>query len=277
MFEDLENKTEEGCTVLLHRIFTDYEALLNTIAPDGWKNSQYIHFFHPTPEQQLAENNRISDNLARLTKRTGKAADNEPRKTLADFQMDNLENINTRDEFIQVLGDAIWDIFSDNHEVIAEDGKIYNFGSFRGSGHTIADFINEYYPLSAGKLDYLDFYMGSIWINGRASLLPFYKYIFMVLKKHNCNWHYSFPKLGLVNFKKEEPENSNPAEYSPWQAVQKELSEEKSEADKLQEELDTIYEQEYEDAKYRPLPLTVLAYKEVYGVLPKGHPQREFE
>ena len=190
---------------------------------------------------------------------------------------DNLENINTHDELIQILGNAIWDIFSDNHEVIAEDDKIYNFGSFRGTGSTIADFINEHYPLSEGKLNYMDFYMGTIGISNRASLLPFYKHIFMVLKKYNCNWRYSFPKLGLVSFKQEEPENSNPADYNPLLAMQKELANEKSEVDNLQAELDKIYEHEFEEAKYKPLPLTVQAYQEIYGILPEGHPQKEFE
>lgn len=277
MFDVLNDKSEEECTEILHKIFADNEALLNSIALDSWKNSQYIHFFHPTPGQHLAEYNRVSDNLARLSKNIDKVADNEPRKTISDFQMYNLENVNGHEELIRVLGNAVWDIFSDNHEVIAEDGRIYNLGSFRGTGHTIADFINEYYPASEGRLDYMDFYMGAAWISGRASMLPFYRYIFTVLKKHNCNWHYSFPKLGLVSFKKEEPENSNPAEYSPWQAVSEELDKEKSEADKLQEELDKIYEQEFGDAKYKPLPLTVQAYKEVYGILPEGHPQKEFE
>src|SRR5580698_7109929 len=134
MFETWDNnKSREECTWILHKIFGDNEAFLNSIAPQGWKNSQYIHFFHPAPEQQLEEYNRISDNLARLSKKTDKAADNEPRKTLSDFQMENLENLKAREEFIQVLGNATWDIFSDNHEVIAEDGKIYDLGSFRGA------------------------------------------------------------------------------------------------------------------------------------------------
>ena len=212
-----------------------------------------------------------------LSKKTGKVTDDEPRKVLSDFHMDNLENVNAFEEFIQVLGEATWDIFSDNHEVIAEDGNIYDLGSFRATGSTIADFINEYYPLSEGKLDYLDFYMGSIWMSNRASMLPFYKYIFTVLKQYNCNWRYSFPKLGLVSFNKEEPEHNNPAEYSPLQAMREELAEEKSEVNKLQEELNEIFDQDYENAKYEPLPLIVLAYKEVYGILPEGHPQKEFE
>jgi hypothetical protein len=277
MFEEWDNKTEEECTDILQKIFAGSEVLLCSIAPDGWMNSEYIHFFHPTAEQQFAEYNIMYDNLASFKKNKDEATESEPRKTLSDFQMDGLEHVNDYEEFIEILGKAVWDIFSDNHEVIAGDGKIYDLGSFRGSGDTIAEFINEYYPLSSGSLDYMDFYMGSIWINKRAGLLPFYKHIFTVLKEHNCDWRYSFPRLGIVSFKQEEPENSNPVEYDPLQAMQNELSKETSEADKLQEKLDNIYEQDYEDAKYKPLPLTVLAYKEVYGILPEGHPQKEFE
>ncbi len=277
MFEEWDNKTNEECTGILQKIFAGHEALLNSIAPDSWMNSEYIHFFHPTAEQQFAEYNSMYDNLASFKKNKDEAAESEPRKTLSDFQIDGLENVNAHEEFIEVLGKATWDIFSDNHEVIAGDGKIYDLGSFRGSGSTIADFINEHYPLSEGGLDYMDFYMGSIWINKRASMLPFYKHIFTVLKAHNCDWRYSFPRLGIVSFKQEDQEDSTPADYDPLQAMQKELGKEKNEADKLQEKLDNIYEQDYEDAKYKPLPLTVLAYQEVYGILPEGHPQKEFE
>jgi hypothetical protein len=276
MPNELESKSEAECVEILLRIFADNQKLLNSIAPDGWKNSPFIHFFHPSPQQQLTQYETINKNLASLSKKRGKEIDME-HKRLADFRMDNLENVNERGEFIQIIGNAVWDIFSDNHEVVAEDGKIYDFGSFRGSGYTIADFINEHYPQPEGSLDYLDFYMGASLLRDRADILPFYRHIFRVLKADNCDWHYSFPKLGLVSFKKEEPDITDPAEYNPLRAVHEELFNEKGEVDKLQEKLDRIYEQEYEEAKYKPLPLTVQAYKEVYGILPDGHPQKEFE
>ena len=45
----------------------------------------------------------------------------------------------------------------------------------------------------------------------------------------------------------------------------------------MRDELDKAYRDEYEEAKYKPLDQLVQAYKNIYGVLPIGHPQKEFE
>ncbi|MCF8232478.1 MAG: hypothetical protein K9J27_09850 [Bacteroidales bacterium] len=81
-------------------------------------------------------------------------------------------------KFCIYFGLAVYDMFSNNHEVIGEDGKIYDFGSMRGSGTFIADFFNDNFSDNAGKYDSMDFFMGTIWINGRGDLTPFYEYIF---------------------------------------------------------------------------------------------------
>ena len=49
------------------------------------------------------------------------------------------------------------------------------------------------------------------------------------------------------------------------------------EVKKLQKEFDKTFEVEFEEAKYKPLITIVQAYKNVYGVLPNGHPQKEYE
>jgi hypothetical protein len=67
--------------------------------------------------------------------------------------------------------------------------------------------------------------------------------------------------------------------YNPETAVQKEfeLTEKDKQNKKFQEELDKIYKEEYENAKYKPLSPMIQAYKNIYGQLPNGHPQKEFE
>jgi hypothetical protein len=37
-------------------------------------------------------------------------------------------------EVTELVGLCLWDIFSDNHDVIADDGRLANIGSFRGAG-----------------------------------------------------------------------------------------------------------------------------------------------
>jgi hypothetical protein len=56
-----------------------------------------------------------------------------------------------------------------------------------------------------------------------------------------------------------------------------ELAKENTAVIKFKEELDKAHFEEYEEAKYKPLTTIVKAYKNIYGVLPKGHPQKEFE
>lgn len=273
--ENLVNKDDKECIELLLKIFDNYEILLQSIVPNGWKESDFVKFLHPTAEQQFEEHVRISENLNKLTKKSKR--ENKSLKTIKDFTQDNLKDVNEFDEFIYILGLAVYDIFSNNHEVIGSDTKIYDLGSMRGSGGFIADFINMHHPLSY-RLDYIDFYMGSIWIKDRSDLYPFYFHIFKTLKENKCNWNYSFPRMYLIDLKEtENEETDNHSEYRPENAIEKQLEKDNDEITKFKQDLDKIYEDEYEEAKYKPLTSLVKAYKDVYSVLPNGHPQKEFE
>ncbi len=66
------------------------------------------------------------------------------------------------------------------------------------------------------KYGYLDFYMGSLWIESRANLLPFYRFIFQK-KRKGCTWEYYFPKLSMINFKNTTVKNEedSPEDYNP--------------------------------------------------------------
>ena len=70
----------------------------------------------------------------------------------------------------EIIGKCLWDIFSDNHEVIAADGRLADTGSFRGSGGFLAQWMDE--ALGCSNYDYMDFYMGTVWINQRADMSP---------------------------------------------------------------------------------------------------------
>lgn len=276
--EDEVNKTDQEGIEILKYIFKDAEILLfNKIAPNGWKDSEFVHFLHPTPEQQLEQHKIISDNIRQLTKKDPK----EDYKDISEFQQDDLESIKEYEEFLYILGLAIYDIFSNNHEVLASDNKVYDFGSMRGSGHFIADFFNDNVDSLSQQYDYMDFYMGTVWVNSRADMLPFYEYVFQKLKELNCNWKYFFPKLFLMKFGDtfDSSTNQGPADYKPEENLLKELKlkEDDKKVNEFQKKLDEIHSEEYENAKYKPLDKIVEAYRNVYGILPEGHPQKEFE
>jgi len=279
MFDENLYKTDSEGIELLKFIFTDSVDLYKKLAPDGWERSEYVHFLHPTPEQQFEEHKRISSRLNALGKKSTETE--EEKYTLNDFTQDDLDNISAYEEFLYILGLTVYDVFSNNHEVVGSDNKIYDFGSFRGSAGFIAEFLNQHYPNPNRCYDYLDFYMGTIWIKSRGDLSPFYEFVFQKLKESNCNWNYTFPRIYLIDFKKDtgSSDSPDPEKYNPEVELSKELkmSKRKEETNKLRKKLDEAYEEEFEEAKYKPLETIVKAYKNVYGILPEGHPKKEFE
>jgi hypothetical protein len=218
----------------------------------------------------------MTDNINRfLKKEKGKEEDHFD---LSSFKQDELIGIDGFEEFLYVLGLAVYDIFSNNHDVVGVDNKTYDLGSLRGSGHFMADFLNKNYENPAKSYGYMDFYMGTIWIRSRGDLTPFYEFVFQKLKEFHCDWNYFFPRLFLIEPKKifDSSEIQDYTIYKPELAVLHELglTEEDQGAKKLQAEFDKAYEAEFEEAKYKPLNKIVAAYKNVYGEMPNGHPQK---
>jgi hypothetical protein len=271
-------KTNKEGIELLKYIFHDSMSLYKKIAPNGWKNSEFVHFFHPTAKQQYEEYIRITENIKRMSKKQEKESE-KPDKN--EFSEDTLESVKEIEEFLKVLGLSVYDIFSNNHEVTGADGKVFDFGSLRGSGGFIADFFNYHLDNLSHAYDYLDFYMGSIWINERADLMPFYEFIFQKTKDYGCNWKYHFPRFYLINLGKivGQDKDQKPSEYDPEKAILNDLKQKKEdkETKQMQEELDNSFREEYEEAKYKPPEKVVQAYKNIYGMFPEGHPQKEFE
>jgi hypothetical protein len=268
---------EAACIKLFENFFINTQGLLSEFAPDGWENSPLFLAFHPTPQQCYQEALRFHRNITSLFKNKENQQEPEAPK-LSDFlNQEPDKEINPIEEIINLVGLCLWDIFSDNHEVISVNGKVYDTGSFRGSGGFIAEYINEHFPELESRYDYLDFYMGTFIVQDRADLLPVYMWIFKHLRSLECDWIYSFPRIYAISFNKEDMETpSDPLEYDPNKALEEEFSkqEKKAEVDRLQQELEEAYQQEAEEAKYKPLPKTVQAYKNVYGRLPKGWPHQ---
>ena len=170
------------------------------------------------------------------------------------------EPVNAREEVTELVALCLWDVFSNNHDVIAADGRVADIGSFRGA----ARFLVEYLTGSNDDLwnmDYCRFYMGTIWISDRADLTPVYAMIFHRLKTLGADWEFHFPQLGIVDLSplRKALEKQKPEEYSPSEAFGNEQKERKRQAEleRFRAELAEGSAQARRDAMDYPPPATV--------------------
>ena len=187
-----------------------------------------------------------------------------------------------------LLGGVLWETFSNNNEVAGPDGRLYDLGSWRGSGTSIADFLNRRLvqedPAAQAKLDalgrawpigpfgYLDFYMGLMVPEDDEERGPgldlLYRHVFERLKARGCTWRYASPAIYLVRLDRPE-KSADPADYDPSAAALEELEAASKEeaADELARDLARGNEEAYRRAVEHP-PRIVRAYRDVYGELP---------
>ena len=261
--------SEDGCVELLGRFLLDPAELLDALAPEGWERSPLVGIFHPSAEQVQAERRAVRENLASLLGRSGQE-DELPE----EFGLQRVTRpLEPEREVLDLVGCALWDVFSNNHTVVDGAGRAYELGTWRASAAIIAETMNRRYVESEARYDYLEFYMGTAFLGRRADLRPVYRWIFARLKEAECDWIYSFPRLHLVDLgSREEPEDA--LAYDPSRAVQAELdrAERERETWAFEQELESAYREAVEDARRRPLPAAVAAYRDVYGKLPVGWP-----
>ena len=251
--------------------------VLQELAPGGWENSPLLAVFHPSMAQTYEESLRFHRNMCQLRGPNDRRP-MPPEPTRDEVARDFRERpIEVEREVRELVGQCLWDVFSESHEVAAPDGRVLDLGSFRASGGFLAEILNR--QLGAEQYDYLDFYMGTIWVAQRADLTPVYRMIFGRLRSRRLDWIYHFPRLYAVDLRplkealdqKDEPDWLN---YSPSEALAKE--EEQKERDRelaeLRESLDEGYRQAIEEALKAPPPATVRAYEAVYGHFPRGWP-----
>jgi hypothetical protein len=247
------------------------------VAPGGWESSPLLAVFHPSSEQAFEESLRIHRNLCSL-RRPDDTRPLPPEPTLDQIARDFRDRpIEAEREVRELVGQCLWDIFSDSHEVVGPDGRVFDFGSFRASGGFLAEYVNR--RSGVDQYDYLDFYMGTAWVAQRADLTPVYRMILGRLRGRGLDWVYHFPRLYALDLRplaeamdrKDEPEWLN---YSPSDALARE--EEAKERDRnlaeLRESLDEGYRAAIEEALKHPPPATVRAYEAVYGRYPQGWP-----
>jgi len=280
---DEKSYTDAELEVEFDRLFPQGFAgldVLQEIAPAGWEKSPLLAVYHPSAAQAYEEALRFHRNISLLRS----PDDQRPMPaapTLDEIAKDFREHpIETEREVRELVGQCLWDVFSDNHEVVAADGRVLDLGSFRGSGGFLADILNR--QTDAEHYDYLSFYLGTIWVAQRADLTPVYRMIFRRLRQRGLDWVYHFPRIHAVDFrplkealdKKDEPDWQG---YSPSEALAKE--EQQREHDKnladLRESLDEGHREALEQAQHSTPPASVQAYEAVYGCLPRGWPPSE--
>lgn len=99
--------------------------VLAEIVPEGWERSPLLACFQPSVEQLFEERVAILRNLEerrRLARRRKGSAALEPRPepTLDDVRREYEPSpVNQEEEVTELVGLCLWDIFSDNHDVIA--------------------------------------------------------------------------------------------------------------------------------------------------------------
>ena len=252
--------------------------VVQELAPGGWENSPLLAVFHPSVDQLHEETLRRHRNLGKL-RRPDDPRPVPPEPTRDDVARDFRERpIEAESEVRELVGDCLWDIFSDSHEVVAtEDDRVLNLGSFRSSGGFLADVLNR--QTGSDDYDYIHFYMGTIWVAQRADLTPVYRMIFCRLRGRGLDWIYHFPRLHAIDFRplkealdrEREPEWLN---YSPSEALAREEEQKTHDQElaELRESLHEGYREAVEEALNAPPPATLRAYQAVYGGFPRGWP-----
>jgi hypothetical protein len=273
-----ENRlTEDECIRVFAALFPTGLGGLDVfaeIAPEGWEQSPLRLVFHPPLERVYEETVQLHENIEGLMKA---GAPPRPAPTLQEVRASYVETaLAPEREMPELVARCVWDVFSDNHEVLAPDGRIVDLGSFRGSAGFIANLLNG--QVAGARYDYMDFYMGTIWVAGRADLTPVYEMIFRRLKFHGCDWAYHFPRLALVDLRPlRDALDSATNEwegYDPSAAVQKQQEDEEHDRQvaELRQSLDEMHQEAVREAQHAPPPRTVLAYRNVFGSWPRGWP-----
>jgi hypothetical protein len=247
------------------------------LAPQGWESSPLLPINHPTVDQVYAETCQIHANIAAL-RRPDDLRPSLPELTREEVAGDFRETpIDIDREVRELVGKCLWDIFSDGHDVVASDGRRLDLGSFRASGGFLADVLNR--QIGACEYDYIDFYMGTCWLAGRADLKTVYQMIFRRLRARGLDWTYHFPRLYAVDLRPlkealDQKDNPDWEQYDPSAALSQQ-AEEREHAEKLAQLRQTLDESQQEavvQARKSPPPATVLAYEAVYGRYPDGWP-----
>lgn len=246
--------------------------LLAELCPDGWENSPLRRAFHPGPERLYEEHCASMKNLERFSRSPEPP---EPLPTYEEFVATERKGPsflrNSLEEWTELLGDCLWDVISNNHDLILASGERVNFGSFRMVSALLDLFIEgEAMNDSWDCGDCMRFYMGTSFFSVRTDLTPVYRLIFQRLRALGCRWCYSFPQIYSIRFEK--PEEAGDYDASKGFAAEQERQKQEQEDLKLQKRLDADLAESKRQAWDKAPPEIVQAYQEVFGEDPPGWP-----
>jgi hypothetical protein len=261
------------------------EDVMREIAPHGWEKSPWAGAVRRPPDKLGEEMSKALRSME-----TWKPGDPMPvfptmddiSKRIAEMKDEPEPEaipVEPEVEVREMVGRCLWDIFSDSHDVTADDGRKLHLGSFRGSAGFIAEHLNK--QTDTEQYFYMDFYMGNGMTEEKDKLLPVYQMIFRRLQARDMDWEYHFPRLGLVDFRplkeamdREKNPDAEYENYDPSEAFEKEEENRKKDEEiaEMREKLDEGYREAVEASKDRPPPHTVLAYEAVFGEYPRGWP-----
>lgn len=275
--------TDAELHVLFERLFPHGFAgadVLAETAPEGWEHSTLLACFHPPMERVFQERLQFHRNLEELRnarRERGRAGDDasRPEPMLDEVRgAYQAQPVRQDEELTELVGQCLCDLFSHNHEVTVADGRVADIGSFRGAGA----FLDEYLTGNRntwGEGDYPPFYLGTIWIAGRADLTLVYAMIFRRLKTLGADWIVHFPELGPVDLTSLHADHRLPStNYSVSEAAVAELKAQQRRAEVQQfcADLADMNARARVKVMDRRPPAAVRAYHQVYGRDPRGWP-----
>jgi hypothetical protein len=246
--------------------------LLAEVCPDGWENSPQRLAFHPGPEKLYDEHCAFLKHWESL----GLAKDPpKPIPTYEEYLARDEKGPQSLggplEEWTELLGDCLWDVLSNNHDVILANGERVHFGSFRMVSALIDQFITgEASDDSWDCGDCMRFYMGTSFVSGRTDLRPVYRLIFTQLGSLGCRWQYSFPQIYAIRFEK--PEETGDYDASRAFAAEQERRKQEEEDRRFDERLAADVAESKRQAWDEAPPVVVQAYQEVFGEDPSGWP-----
>lgn len=282
MEREEERLTDHELRALFDRLFPLGFAGVDVfaeIAPEGWEHSPLLACFHPSVEQILDERLAIHRNLSQLdrlrSRGDGSALEPPAEPTLDDVRREHAPSpVNVDEEVTELIGLCLWDVFSDNHDVFAADGRRADIGSFRGAGTFLDEYLTRDQDGSRGG-DYMRFYMGTIWIARRADLTPVYAMIFRRLQSAGASWEYHFPEIGVIDLMEMRGDSVKPGgTYPVSEGAAAELAAQRrrSEVERFRARLRDANARAREEAMDGPAPAIVRGYRRVNGRDPRGWP-----
>ncbi len=224
---ELSNRlTDQESHALLDRLFPFGFAgpdVLAELAPAGWDQSPLLACCHPSLEQIREESRQFHRNLERLRALTSRGSGTERAEVApADEVTSDATTsehapapVRPTEELTELIGMCLWDVFSDNHEVMTADGRVADIGSFRGASAFLDEHLTTTTAGAWSEGDYLRFYMGTVWVAQRADLGPVDATIFRRRRAGVADWVCHFPTLHLLGpGSLREPQEQRPS-YSP--------------------------------------------------------------